>query len=389
MANTPAPHRPAIAGLPGFRPYLPEADIEWLTGRFAEILRTGQLTKGPFVLDFESALAERLGGDVEVVAVANATLALEALYRTIGVAGGEVVVPANTFVATASAARAAGARVRFVDIDATTICPTPEQVDAAIGPDTRLVVLCPMGGLISPDVPELVSVCARRGVACVEDSAQALGVTLAGRPAGTFGRAGVFSFFMGKVATTGEGGAVVTCDAGLAEAVRELRDQGRGADRVHHRPGFNWRMTEMQAVLGVAQLRRLDEILAERARLASVYTDELGGIDGIELPRVAAGVRPNWYKYWLTLPSPAVAGELADLLQTEDGLRQAGPLQGHLEACSTMPAFADAAGHTPVADEFCARHIGLPLYPGLPESAVKAVAAAVRRHFEKISASVA
>jgi perosamine synthetase len=373
-----------IAGLPGFQPHLPEPDIAVLLERFESILRSGVLTKGPHVAAFEQAVADRLGPDVHAVAVANATLALEAVFRVLDVAGGEVVVPANTFVATASAAVNCGASVRFVDIDPTTMAPTAEQLDAAIGPRTRVVALCHMGGFISPQVPELVEVCRRRGVVCIEDSAQALGVTLDGVPAGTFGSVGLFSFFMGKVITAGEGGVVVTRDAKIAEAVRVLRDQGRDTDRVHRRAGFNWRMTEFQAALGVVQLARLDEIVKLRAQVAEVYDEELRDVPGIGRPVPPRGVQPNWYKYWITLDTPAMADALSAALQNDHGLRQAGPLQGHGEACSVMPAFSDAAGRAPVAERFCTSHIGLPMYPDLPLETARRVARAVRHQLGRI-----
>ncbi|MGW7541104.1 DegT/DnrJ/EryC1/StrS family aminotransferase [Streptomyces sp. NPDC054770] len=366
-----------IAGIPGFRPYVPEDDIATLLSRYEQMLRSGDVTKGPWVEAFEAATAARMGDGFHAVAVANATIALEALYRSLDVRGHEVVVPANTFVATASAAVNCGADVRFVDIDPATLAPTPEQLDRAIGPRTKMVVLCHMGGLISPDTPALVDLCTRRGVICIEDSAQALGVRLKGVPAGAFGLAGVFSFFPGKVVTAGEGGMVVSRDEALVQTVRVLRDQGRDPDRVHRRPGFNWRMSEMQAALGETQMARLDEIIAIRAERAELYRSCLSDLPGVELPSPAAGVDANWYKYWITLPGPGAAEAVAEALQSDYGMRQAGPLQGHGESCAAMPAFAPHQ-ECPVAEHFCRSHVGLPIYPGLQPDSVRDVARAVR-----------
>src|SRR5580704_3763017 len=249
----------------------PIADREEIAAATTEILRTGALTLGPYTSKFESAFAAAhqladSGQPPRAVAVSSGTAALEIILRCIGVTGRDVIVPANTFFATAEAALRAGARPVFADIDAQTFALSPQTLLAALTPQTAAVLLVHVGGLITPDVDEIRRICDDRGIALVEDAAHAHGAIWAGRYAGSFGLAAGFSFYPTKVVTSGEGGMILTAAAGLADEARIYRDQGKGSFGANHhvRHGYAWRMSELNAVTGLVHLRRMTAAIERR-----------------------------------------------------------------------------------------------------------------------------
>lgn len=373
-----------LASVAPSAPSFSEDDIQTIMADVEASLRAGVLTKGPHVEALEAEVAASVG-DCEAIAVNSATSGLEGLYRAIEVGGGEVIVPAHTFVASASAVHHAGGDVRFVDIEPQLLGPSRETLEAAVTPRTRAVVLCHMGGVIAPNVIELVGWCRENGLFCIEDAAQAQGAALGGRVAGSFGDAAVFSYFPTKVVTGGEGGVVTTTSGEVAEAVRALRDQGRDASKVHRYAGFNWRMTELQAIVARTQVRRLREFIERRRRIAETYSSVLSTVERLTVPSLPPDVAPNWYKYWVVTDSPALRDHLIDELHRRHGLRYAGPLQGHTDPCHTFPPFARYGASCPHTERFCLTHLGLPIYPDLPLSTGEAVAAAVLERVEHAS----
>ena len=196
------------------------------------------------------------------MAVSSGTAALEIILRSVGVAGRDVVVPANTFFATAEAALRAGGRPVFADIDPMTFALSPQTLLAALTPRTGAVLVVHIGGLITPHVDELRTICAERGIALVEDAAHAHGASYDGRPAGSFGAAAGFSFFPTKVVTCGEGGMILTGSDAIAQAARIYRDQGKGSVGANHHVlhGYAWRMSELAAATGLVHLRRIGRL---------------------------------------------------------------------------------------------------------------------------------
>src|SRR5438067_10104374 len=214
--------------VPPARVTFPPEDRAEILARINDALVSGALTLGPNGRELEDQFAAR--HDVpHAVAVSSGTSALEIIFRALDVAGREVLVPANTFFATAAAAVHAGARVRFVDCDPLTMSFDLDDVAASIGPETAAIVAVHIGGLVSPAVPALAALCAQRGVSLVEDAAHAHGSALDNHPAGTFGVAAAFSFYPTKVVAGGEGGMIATNDASIADEARTYRDQGKGS----------------------------------------------------------------------------------------------------------------------------------------------------------------
>ncbi len=262
----------------------------------------GSSHSAPIGRELEEAFALR-HGTRHAIAVSSGTAALEIILRAIGVEDREVIVPANTFFATAAAAVHAGARLRFVDCDPQTMSIDPADLAGCITADTAAVVIVHIGGLITPAIDEIAQICAERGVELVEDAAHAHGSAFDGRAAGHFGRAASFSFYPTKVMAGGEGGMIVTDDDNIAEEARVYRDQGKGSFHAnfHTRMGANWRMSEPHAAIVLSQLHRLDEFIDQRQVLAARYDASVGEL-GLGTLAIPAAASSNYYKYVVFLP---------------------------------------------------------------------------------------
>jgi perosamine synthetase len=261
----------------------------------AEVLRSGQLTMGPKVSEFEAGLAEAC--EVEhAVAVSSGTAALHLAVLALRIGpGDEVIVPAYTFPATANVVALAGARPVLVDVDPETMNLRPEAVAEAVTERTRAVLVVHLFG--RPARWEQLEAAAPDGVALLEDAAGALGARRAGRPCGGLGRLGCLSFHPRKIVTTGEGGAVTTNEGEIADAIRRLRHHGiepRG-DFDIRAPGLNYRLSDILCAVGILQLRRLEELLQERERLATAYAERLEG--RVALPTADQGDRHGLQAY--------------------------------------------------------------------------------------------
>lgn len=259
-----------------------------------EVLRSGRLAQGPMVERFEEAVRDAVGTR-HAIAVNNGTSALIAALLAHGIGpGDEVITSPFTFVATLNAILHAGATPRFVDVGEDFNL-DPALLDTAITPATRAVMPVHLYGYPA-DMQAITSVVRERDIAIVEDAAQALGASQEGRPVGSFGT-GCFSFYATKNLTTGEGGVVTTDDDEVASTLRVLRNQGQLARYEYERPGFNLRMTELQAALGVAQMSRLPEIVEARRHNARVLSEGLRDIGGLVLPLEAEGRRHVFHQY--------------------------------------------------------------------------------------------
>jgi len=360
--------------VPAARIVFSEDDRKAVLAMIDESLRTGALTLGGNGRRFEEAFAERHQAPY-AVAVSSGTSALEIIFRAIGVDGRDVVVPTNTFYATAAAVIAAGGRPRLADVSAATLTLSPATVEAALTPNTAAVVVVHIGGQVTPEIDELAALCQQRGVVLVEDAAHAHGASFRGRAAGTFGAAAAFSFYPTKVMTSGEGGMIVTADQRIRDEALIYRDQGKagflGGD--HVRMGSAWRMSELHAAVGVVHLGRLDDAIATRQAAAARYDKTLAGVPGCEPLAIPADCESNYYKY-VAMLDPAVdrAALKADLREqagvTLSGEVYALPLHG-------QPVFADLSTDAfPVADDVCRRHICLPVHSDMTDDEADYVA---------------
>jgi dTDP-4-amino-4,6-dideoxygalactose transaminase len=349
-----------------------DEDIELILDRFGALLRSRSfLSMGAYGAEFEQRFAGHTGTS-HAVSVNSGTAALEIILRALDVTGSDVIVPTNTFAATAFAVLHAGGRPIFADCG-DDLAVDPADVERRLTPATRVVMAVHIGGLVSPSIHALQKLCRSRGLVLVEDAAHAHGSLLHGRGAGTFGEAAGFSFFSTKVMTTGEGGMITTDNEEIARRARLLRDQAKsdGVNR-HDTVGYNWRMSEVQAILGLAQLARLDEFVAQRRRVARIY-DEIfrHGPDSLRPLAIPDGAEPNYYKY--VLFSNLEVGRVAARLAAERRVRLGGAVYD--VPCHQQPVFAELAdGPLPRAEHLCPRQVCPPIYPSLTDDDARYVA---------------
>ncbi|MDX1565137.1 MAG: DegT/DnrJ/EryC1/StrS family aminotransferase [Phycisphaeraceae bacterium] len=365
--------------IPLSKPDIHPADIDAV----AEVLRSDRLSIGPQQEIFEQMVAERCNRQYGI-AVSSGTAGLHLILAALGIGpGDEVITTPFSFIASANAVLYVGARPVFVDIDPRTLNMDPTRVEAAITDKTKAILAVEVFG--NPEgMDAIASIAQRHEIPLIEDACEALGATLRGRPAGSFGRAAVFGFYPNKQITTGEGGMVVTDDDRLAQVIRSMRNHGRaaadsgntGGQQYHERLGYNYRLSELAAALGVAQMRRLDQILTCRREVACLYIDKLMEYSELILPTVADQTGHSWFVFVV---------RLSDLYGIKQRDRIMTGLRRHDVGCSNyfppihlQPFYREKFGHRegdfPVTETVAARTIALPFFTQLEATQVELVA---------------
>ncbi len=336
----------------------------------------GCLALGPHVQTFE----EKLAGCVrrqQAVAVNSGTSALHLIIRGLGIGPeDEVITTSFSFVASTNCILMEGATPVFVDIEPRTLCIDTELVDAAITQQTKAILAIDVFGHPA-GWPRLEQIAEEHDLLLIEDSAEALGSRLNENPCGSFGHAAIFGFYPNKQITTGEGGAVVTDDEKLAELCRSMANQGRGDDGWlgHVRLGYNYRLDEMSAALGLSQLERIEEIVAARAQVAAWYLEELKDEDDIVVPSVADDVRMSWFVFVIRL---ADAFTRADRDRTMEALRAQGiSCRDYFQPIHLQPfiraKIGTRVGQFPITESVSDRTIALPFFPQMTREQVRIV----------------
>jgi perosamine synthetase len=357
--------------------FLPE-DRAWIAEKIQEVLSTGQLTLGKYGAEFEQKFAA-LCGVRHAIAVNSGTSSLEIILRAIGVEGKDVLVPTNTFFATAAAVVHAGGNPILIDMDPATFGIRPEDVEKSLTARTAGILVVHIGGLVSGRIAELVELARSKGLWLVEDAAHAHASSHQGTCAGAFGLAGSFSFYPTKVMTSAEGGMIVTDDTRIAEEARIYRDQGKASftQNAHVRMGYNWRMSEPHAIIGLRHLERLPQMIRDRQAAAAVYDRELDSFRNLSRLTVPPGGVCNYYKYIAVMRQKRDRKELKTLLREKYGVSLAGEV--YEEPLHKQPVFEKyAPASLPVAEDLCARHLCLPVYAGMTEEEAKHVIHALR-----------
>lgn len=338
-----------------------------------EALAAGQVSGGAFVRRFEEGFAERIGVR-HAVATMNGTVALHLALAALDLKpGDEVLVPDLTFIATANAVRYCGATPVLVDVDPLTWCMDPEAARAAITPRTVGMVPVHLYGYPA-QMRELAALAEEAHLWLVEDAAEALGTTYRGRHVGALGHPAIFSFYGNKTLTTGEGGMVTTDDDRFAERLRSLRAHGMRPERRywHEIVGFNYRMTNLQAALGVAQLERLDDMLVAKRATAHRYLKGLEGVDGLTLPGEPPEGAHGWWMFSLLYDSVKARDRVA-LALYEQGIET----RPFFVPLHELPPYAGAAP-CPVSADLGRRGMSLPTGAGLTPREVDEVSEAVK-----------
>lgn len=335
------------------------------------VLRSGQLTQGPEVAAFESELAATVAGR-PCVAVSSGTSALHLGLLALGVGpGDEVIVPSFSFAATANAVALTGAHPVFADIEPVHMCLDTAAVGAAITPQTVGIVPVHLFGQPA-DVAGLRALAQRHGLALVEDAAQAQLASYGGQTVGTFGDVAAFSFHATKNMTTGEGGLAVCADEAIARRVRLLRNQGMEERSKNEIVGFNARMTDIQAALGRAQLRKLPDWIRRRQANARYLTHrlrEMVATPTLTVPEVAPSALAVWHQYTIRVEARDHVVEHLTAAGIGWGIYYSVPIH-------RLPAY-DRAVHLPETEAAAAEVVSLPVHPGLTEDDLDRVASAV------------
>jgi perosamine synthetase len=338
-----------------------------------EVLRSGQLSLGPRVPAFEQAFAARVGA-AHACAVSSGTTGLHLALRAAGVSDGdEVVTSPFSFVASANSVLFERARPVFADIDPVTLNLDPAAARAAVTERTTALLPVHIFGFPA-DTPAFESF----GLPIVEDACEALGATHAdGTPVGGRGHPAVFGFYANKQLTTGEGGMVTLADDAMKERIDSERNQGRAPDMGwldHDRLGFNYRLSDIACALGIAQLERMDDMLAARARVAGWYAEALAGVEGLGVPVAEhRGDRRGWFVYVVQVPRGGPARDDVVVALRERGIQS----KPYLPAIHLMSFYRERFGHRegefPVCEDVAARSIALPFFPELSPAHVEEV----------------
>jgi len=396
--------------VPLSRPDITDLEIEYVTG----VLRSGQLSMGPRVLEFEDKFARRIGRRF-AVAANSGTSALHLAARALGIGpGDEVITSSFSFVASANCALFVGAEPVFVDIDPLTYNFDPRAIerflvdecirdprtghtlDTRTGRWVKAILPVDVFGLAC-EMDAIQELAQAYGLRVLEDACESLGATYHERPVGSFGDAAVFAFYPNKQMTTGEGGMIVTDNESLAAACRSMCNQGRDpqADWLcHARLGYNYRLSDIHAALGLAQLERLEELLAGRARVAELYHRGLSGHPLIRLPYTPAGVTRSWFAYVIQILAPS--GEHPALLRDNvlAGLRARGiGCQVYFPAIHLQPYFQEngLAARLPLreTERASAGCLALPMFSTATDEQIGYVCQTLLELLEKESTGVA
>ena len=361
--------------IPAAKIYFPEEDRKELLKQIDGILESGQLTLGKHTKEFEERFAE-YEGTKYAIAVNSGTSALEIPLRALDVEGHSVIVPTNTFFATPASVIHAGGEVIFADVTEN-LCVDPESVKENIREDTKGVIVVHIGGIVPPQIKEIQEICEDHNLFLIEDAAHAHGSTLDGKMAGSFGDAAAFSFYPTKVMTSGEGGMITTDEKKICERALVFRDQGKAGffGNVHTEMGYNWRMSEVHAAIGLSQFARLEEFIRDRRSIARIYDEELKEISVVTPIKIPSDAESNYYKYIALLDDGIDRTDIKKELREKYGVSLSGEV--YELPCHLQPIFKDLydfkEGEFPVAEDVCKRQICLPAFAMMTEEQAKYV----------------
>lgn len=355
-----------------------------------EVLRTGRLALGPKVVEFEQRMAE-YAGVKHALAVNSGTSGLHLIVRAMGLGpGDEVLVPSFTFAASVNAVLYEGATPIFVDIEPETLNLDPADVERKITPRTKAIMAVDVFGHPA-NWEALNAISKRHNIPVIDDCCEALGAKYQGRMIGQFGIAGCFAFYPNKQMTTGEGGIIVTNDDEIARLCRSMRNQGRGemgAWLEHERLGYNYRLDEMSAALGVSQLARIEDFIAKREQVAQMYNARLQGLSWVRPPVVKDDVRMSWFVY---VPMLAEGLDRDPVMREMEAMGV--PARGYFSPVHLQPyirrMLGTGPGSLPVTEAIAQRTIALPFHNHLKEAEIDHVVEVFAKAVERVRGAVA
>ena len=354
-----------MKNIPATKPFFSAGDITFITEHFREILSGKSfLSQYKYSSQFEQEFASYTGTDF-AVSCNSGTSALELIFRALDVNGKEVILPSNTFIATANAIMNAGGIPVFADCD-DSMCLDYEDTIEKITSETIAICHVHIGGLVSDAALRLAKYCDDHGLFFIEDAAQAHGSTNKGKKAGALGIAAGFSFYSTKVMTTGEGGMITTNDEELVNKMKSSREFGKEKKGIftnyHTRFGYNWRMPEVAALLGIRQLQSIEDFIEKRTKISGIYSSMLQGLNGVRIISPPEKSRFNYFKYILILEN--MDREYVHKAMEKKGIQLSGYV--YELPLHKQPVFPEHNNSIlPITENVCSKHICLPIYPSL------------------------
>lgn len=343
-------------------------DREWIAERIKLVLESGRLTLGPYGEEFEGEIARGMGVK-HAITVNSGTASLEIMLRAMNVAGKDVLVPANTFFATASAVISAGGNPVLMDTDVATLSTSLAEIERRMTPKTVGIMIVHIAGFITDQMPAIAAFAKKKGIWLMEDAAHAQGSTLDGKHAGTFGLAGSFSFYPTKVMTSAEGGVIVTDDDFIATEAKLYRDQGKASflQNTHVRMGYNWRMSEPHAVIGIRHLHNLPTMIKNRQRIAARYDAAFVGGNLLRPVVAPKGCVSNYYKYVVMLPEGVDRAAAKAWLREERGVNCSGEVYEVPLHKNEVLKHLDP-GNLTQSEIACGRQLCLPIFASMTDA---------------------
>ena len=375
------------------KPYIPDSDKNWILEKYREILDTGGLIQGKYVSQFEEEV-KKLVGTSHAIAVSSCGVGLEISLRATGITGKKFIVPTQTFVASVSCIIRSGNIPVIVDVDKTTQCLSLKSIQKNMDSDVAGVVHVHMAGLITPEFLNIKLYCRDNDLFLLTDDAHSFGAQIYGKYknekiyAGNAGDIGVFSFYPSKIITTAEGGMITLNDDGIADKLRVLRNHGTARNNVLvdgldygvrcEIPSSNYRMTEFQGVLGLSQIKHINDWIFRRNEIANLYKKNLENVEWLILPPYYEMIRQTWWQYIAKLDDNINRTEFLKRLANK-GIPTA---NAYWPACHQQKVFKSYVSKygCPISDKFLEQHFSLPMYVELKDKEVNDICEIVKNN---------
>lgn len=365
-------------------PFFPKKSRQRILEDLDEVLETGRLIFGKFTEKFEKRFA-KYAGTRHAIALNSCTSALQASLQFFNVSKKEVIVPTNTFIATPNSVLFAGGKPKLADIDSKSLCLSLDEVKKNTGAKTKGVIAVHLGGLVCPEIFEIREFCEKKSLFLMEDAAHAHGASINGKKAGSLSNAGCFSFYPTKILTTGAGGIIATDNEKLGEFAGILRHHGgKSLESITHL-GNDWLFTEIDAAIGLEQLKNLDGIVRHRNNIAKFYRKKLEGIDSIKPLQEFSGIKNAYYKF------PAILEKNADKLKLVERLKKIYGIEVsslYWPPCHMQPVYKKlfdfGKNSFPEAEKILSRQICLPMHSWLKKSDAGYVVESIEKELGKI-----
>jgi len=365
--------------IPICKTYFDEKYSKPIIREIKTVLRTGILTDGPYLRRFEDAFKSYVGAKYSI-GVNSGTSALEIILRYLNIKRKEVIVPSLTFISTANAVIFAGGKPIFAEISSDTLCLDPASIQEKITPKTKAVILVHIAGLITPQINSIVKLCQDNNIFLIEDACQAHGAMIDNKKAGNIGDAAGFSFYPSKVMATGEGGMITTNDPNLDSIGRSLRFHGIGEDKtIHVRLGYNWRLPEISAILGIYQLKQLEYVIGRRSEIANKYLQKIENVKEITPIGSKHNIRKSYYRFPVILSEEISREHFQSNMLEKHGIdiRSLYYPPIHLQPLYRS-MFGYKEGMLPVTENITNRVVCLPIFSQMTDNEIENVVESVK-----------